>query len=143
MSLVVLIISCVVVLVAKGTLDPAYFTYPWKISVGDNSWIGDRAELYSLVEIEVGSHCCISQDCYIATSGHNHHGLSFDYITGKVVIQDEVWLASGVFVMPGLNVGRGAVVAARSVVTHNIVEADIVAGMPARSIGKRTRNDAK
>ncbi len=121
----------------------ARFTYPWKVKIGDHSWIGDRAELYSLVEIEIGAHCCISQDCYISTSGHDYRKLSFDYTPAKVVIDDEVWLASGVFVFPGCQIGQGAVVGARSLVTRDVDEATIVAGTPARPIGKRELNNAE
>ncbi|MGZ9812023.1 WcaF family extracellular polysaccharide biosynthesis acetyltransferase [Pseudoroseicyclus sp. H15] len=115
----------------------ARFTYPWKVSIGDNSWIGDRAELYSLVEISVGNNVCVSQDCYIATAGHDIGSLSFDYVTGPIAIEDEAWLASGAFVMPGVTVGRGAIVAARSVVTKDVAEALIVAGSPAHTMGRR------
>lgn len=113
------------------------FTYPWKVTIGDYAWIGDRAELYSLDEIEIGAHCCISQDCYIATSGHDINALSFDYTNGKVVIEEEAWLAAGVFVMPNLRIGRGAVVGARSLVTRSVPEANIVRGSPACKIGVR------
>lgn len=119
------------------------FTYPWKVSIGDHSWIGDRAELYSLDAIEVGAHCCISQDCYIATSGHNTGALAFDYTNGKVIIEDEVWLASGVFVMPNLRICHGAVVGARSLVSKDVPGASIMMGSPARKIGIRTPNETK
>ncbi|CAM5554487.1 putative colanic acid biosynthesis acetyltransferase [Frigidibacter albus] len=115
----------------------ARITYPWKVSIGDHSWIGDRAELYSLVEIEIGRHCCISQDCYLATGSHDHRDIAFGYVTGRITVADEAWLAAGTFVMPGRTVGEGAVVAARSMVTHDVAPATIVAGTPARQIGTR------
>lgn len=119
----------------------ARVTYPWKVGIGDFSWVGDRAELYSLDDIRIGSHCCISQDCYLAASGHDYEDISFGYTPGKIVIEDEAWLASGVYVMPGTRVGRGAVAAARSVLTRDVEEAAIVAGIPARVIGKRKQGD--
>lgn len=121
----------------------ARITYPWKVSIGDHSWIGDRAELYSLVEIEIGRHCCISQDCYLATGSHDHRDIAFGYVTGKITVEDEVWLAAGTFVMPGRTVGEGAVVAARSMVTRDVARATIAAGTPARQIGtRRPQGDA-
>ena len=117
-------------------------TYPWKVSIGAHSWIGDRTELYSLDRIEVGSDCCISQDCYLASASHDIHSLSFGYLTGPIRIDNEVWLASGVFVMPGITIGQGAVVAARSVVTRKVDASEIVAGTPARKVGTRRENAA-
>lgn len=115
----------------------ARVTYPWKVRIGDHSWIGDRAEIYSLVEIEIGEHVCISQDTYLASAGHDHTDIHFSYITGKITIEDEVWVGSGAFIMPGITIGKGAIVSARAVVTKNVAEASIVAGVPAKEIGKR------
>jgi len=118
----------------------ARITYPWKVTIGANSWIGDRAELYSLDRIEIGADCCISQDCYLATASHDIHSLSFDYVTGPICVDNEAWLASGVFIMPGITIGKGAVIAARSVVTKDVSSGAIVAGIPARNFGVRHEN---
>lgn len=115
-------------------------TYPWKVSIGFRSSIGDEVRLYSLDRIEIGAHCCISQRSYLAAAGHNPRVLSFDYVIGPIIIEDEVWLATGTIVLPGLRIGRGAVVAAGSVVTKDVEEAAIIAGVPARRIGTREEN---
>ncbi|MEO1765150.1 MAG: colanic acid biosynthesis acetyltransferase WcaF, partial [Cyanobacteria bacterium J06629_18] len=59
--------------IGKGVLirPTARFTYPWKVSIGDYSWIGDDVVLYSLDEINIGSHCVISQKSYICTGSHD------------------------------------------------------------------------
>jgi putative colanic acid biosynthesis acetyltransferase WcaF len=118
----------------------ARFTYPWKISLGHNCWIGDRAELYSLTDISIGNDCCISQDCYLAAASHDINKLEFDYIIAPIIIEDEVWLASGVFVVPGITIGRGCVVGARSIVTSTCLTASIMIGHPAKKIGVRSDN---
>ena len=100
----------------------ARFTYPWKIKIGDNTWIGDRAEIYSLTNIFIGNNCCISQDCYLASASHDMNRISFDYLYSDIIIEDEVWLASGAFIMPGVKVGYGSVVGARSLVTKVVLE---------------------
>lgn len=121
----------------------ARVTYPWKVSIGDHSWIGDEVTLYSLDRIDIGAHCCISQRSYLATAGHNSGKLSFDYVTGPIIVEDEVWLATGAVVLPGRRIGRGAVVAASAVVTKDIEKAAIMAGVPAQRIGTRGENVAQ
>src|SRR4051812_46747933 len=49
----------------------ARITYPWKVSIGNHSWIGDEAILYSLGEIEIGANVVISQRSYICTGSHD------------------------------------------------------------------------
>ncbi|MFD2175838.1 WcaF family extracellular polysaccharide biosynthesis acetyltransferase [Rhodobacter lacus] len=120
----------------------ARITYPWKVEIGDHSWIGDHATLYSLDKIRIGAHCCLSQHSYLATAGHDTRRISFDYVTGPILVEDEVWIASGAFVMPGLRIARGAVIAAGAVLTSEVEEAAIMAGVPARRIGTRARADA-
>lgn len=115
----------------------ARITYPWKVSIGDHSWIGDEVAIYSLDRIDIGAHCCISQRTYLAAAGHDPDKLSFDYVTGPIIIEDEVWLATGVLVLPGRRICRGAVVAAGAVVTKDVEEAAIMAGVPAKRIGTR------
>lgn len=107
-------------------------TYPWRVSIGDNSWIGDYAELYSLGEIEVGENVVISQRSYICAASHDYKTPSFDIYSSKVIIKDQAWLATDVFVSPGVTIGRGVVVGARSSVFSDLPDGMICMGTPAR-----------
>lgn len=115
----------------------ARVTYPWKVDIGDNVWIGDRAELYSLVPIQIGNDSCISQDCYLCTGSHDHRQIDFSYDCTPIMIAPEVWLAAGTFVGPGVSIGRGAVVGARSLVLRDLNAETLYAGVPARRLGPR------
>jgi putative colanic acid biosynthesis acetyltransferase WcaF len=115
----------------------ARVTYPWKVSIGDYSWIGDDVVLYSLGEIDIGTNCVVSQRSYLCAATHNHQLPSFDLVASKVTIEDEVWLAADVFVAPGCRVGRGTVVGARSSVFINLPEGMICIGTPAKPVGPR------
>ncbi|MCM3748263.1 WcaF family extracellular polysaccharide biosynthesis acetyltransferase [Paenibacillus pasadenensis] len=115
----------------------ARFTYPWKVSIGDYSWIGDDAEFYSLDRIEVGSHCVISQRSYLCTGSHDIADPAFGLITKPVVIRDGAWVASDVFVYPGVTVGVMGVVAARSTVTRPVPDGEVHAGTPAVYVKQR------
>lgn len=115
----------------------ARVTYPWKVSIGDRSWIGDGVELYSLGPIEIGKDAVISQRSYLCTGSHDMTRPSFDIYAEPIVVEDEAWVCSDVFVHPGVTVARGSVVAARSVLRASTTPYDIYAGYPAKRVGSR------
>ena len=112
-------------------------TYPWKLTIGDYSWIGDHATLYTLGEIRIGDNACVSQYCYLTTAYHDYTRPTFDMIGSFVVIEPEAWLATRVFVAPGVTIGRGAVVGACSVVLKDIPAMMICGGNPAKPLRPR------
>ena len=112
-------------------------TYPWKVSIGDWSWIGDNVSLYSLGEIEIGDNVVISQNCYLCTGSHHFSRPSFDIYALKIVVEPESWIAADVFVAPGVRIGRGAVVGARSTVLHDLPAMMVCYGNPARPVRPR------
>ena len=112
-------------------------TYPWKTEIGDYSWVGDHVELYSLDCISIGSHSVISQRSYLCTGSHDMADLAFSYITAPITVGDQVWIASDVFVAPGVKVGKGAVVGARSTVFRDVPPEVVAIGEPARVLRHR------
>jgi len=112
-------------------------TYPWKINIGDYSWIGDDVVLYSLGEIEIGNNVVISQKSYICTASHDYRKLTFDIFARKTTIEDQVWLAADVYVSPGITIGRGTLVGARSSVFSDQPEGMICLGSPAKPVKPR------
>ncbi|WP_022846327.1 putative colanic acid biosynthesis acetyltransferase [Desulfurobacterium sp. TC5-1] len=125
--------------VGKGVLirPTAKITFPWKVKIGDYSWIGDEVVLYSLGEIEIGKNVVISQRSYICTGSHDYTKVDFPIFVKKIVIEDEVWLASDVFVAPGVRVGRGTVVGARSSVFSDLPPGKVCIGSPAKPVKDR------
>ncbi|MEM8828601.1 MAG: hormogonium polysaccharide biosynthesis acetyltransferase HpsU [Cyanobacteria bacterium P01_G01_bin.19] len=118
----------------------ARFTYPWKITVGDYSWIGDDVVLYSVDRIEIGSNCVISQKCYLCTGSHDTKDPSFSLITAPVQIGNGVWVASDCFVAPGVAIGANSVVGARSSVFRHIPAQKIAWGSPCKPYRNREIN---
>lgn len=106
-------------------------TYPWKLEVGENSWVGDNVELYTLGNIIIGSNTIISQKSYICAASHDYMSPSFDIWSKDIIIGDGVWIATDVFVAPGVQVGNGSVVGARSSVYKNINMNTLNIGSPA------------
>ncbi len=115
----------------------ARFTYPWKIEVGDNVWIGDRAELYSLEHIVIEKDVCISQGAYICTGSHDYRDVQFSYMCRSILIKEQSWIGADVFVCPGTTVGIGCVVTARSLVKGRLEKGFIYSGAPASIIRQR------
>ncbi|HBB33593.1 MAG TPA: colanic acid biosynthesis acetyltransferase WcaF [Cyanobacteria bacterium UBA8803] len=120
--------------IGKGVLirPTARFTYPWKITIGDYSWIGDDVVLYSLGAIQIGSHCTISQKCYICTGSHDMQDPAFGLLVDKIAIGNGVWIAADCFIAPGVQIGANAVIGARSSVFGNLPEQQVCWGTPAR-----------
>ena len=115
----------------------AEITYPWKLTIGDWSWIGDYATLYTLGPIDIGDNACVSQHCYLAAAYHDYTRPSFDMVAARIVVEPEAWLATRVFVAPGVTVGRGAVVGAGSVVLKDVPAGMVAAGNPAKVLRPR------
>ena len=112
-------------------------TYPWKVSIGDYSWIGDDVVLYSLGEIEIGDNAVISQKSYICTGSHDYLSVDFSIFAKKIIIKNKCWLATDVFVAPGITIGENTVVSARSSVYKNLPSNKICRGNPAKIIRER------
>lgn len=112
-------------------------TYPWKVSIGDFSWIGDDVVLYSLGEIEIGHHTVISQRSYLCAASHDYAQPNFPIFAKKICIGNQVWIATDTFIAPGINIGEGALIGARSTVLHDMPAAMICVGYPAKPIKPR------
>lgn len=112
-------------------------TYPWKIKIGDNCWIGDNCDLYSLGEIEIGNNVALAHKVYLCTGNHNYTKETFDIYAEPIKIEDEVWITNDVFVGCGVTIKRGCVIGARSTVLQDMPEGMVCYGYPAKPIKKR------
>lgn len=111
-------------------------TFPWKLKVGDDVWIGDEVMILSLAEVRIASNVCLSQRAFLCTGSHNHRKESFDLITKSITLEEGSWVGACCFVGPGVTVGLGAVCAAGSVVVRDVSSKTVVGGNPAREISK-------
>lgn len=112
-------------------------TYPWNVTIGDYSWIGDDAVLYSLAPIIIGESVVVSQKSYLCAGSHDYTKVTFDIFGESILIKDEAWIATDVFVSPGVNIGKGVVVGARSSVFSDLPDGMICYGSPAKPVKKR------
>jgi acetyltransferase-like isoleucine patch superfamily enzyme len=87
--------------------------------------------------IIIGDNVDIARETNIFTLEHDPHSDFHTSRSGDVVIEDYVWIASRVTILPGVRIGRGAVIACNAVVTKDVAPGSIVAGIPAKPIGTR------
>jgi putative colanic acid biosynthesis acetyltransferase WcaF len=115
---------------------------PWNLTLHDRACLGDGANAYSLGEIEIHEHATVAQEAYLCTGSHAFNKRSMNLITAKITLEAHAFIGARAFIMPGLTIGREAVVGAMSVVTKNVAANAIVAGNPARQIGVRNFGNA-
>lgn len=110
---------------------------PWKLTIGENSWIDGGVKLYSVDEIVIGANAVVSEGAFICTASHDVRSETFELVTKPIKIGDMAWVAGRAIVLPGVTIGEGAVVAAGSVVTKDVEPWTVVGGNPARTLKRR------
>ena len=133
------LLRCFGAQVGNGTVirPSVKITYPWKLRIGDYSWIGDDVVLYSLGEIEIGENAVVSQRSYLCAADHDYCQVDFPIQAKKVTIGPQAWLAADVFVAPGVTIGEGAVIGARSSVFKDMPAGMVCMGHPCVPVKKR------
>lgn len=110
---------------------------PWNLSIDAGATIGGGAILYNVDRIEIGAYAVVSQGAHLCTASHAHDSPSFELITAPIRIGAEAWVAAEAFVGPGVTIGKAAVIGARAVAIKSVDERAIVAGNPAKVVGRR------
>jgi putative colanic acid biosynthesis acetyltransferase WcaF len=111
--------------------------YPWRLSVGDHSWVGEDCWIDNLADVTIGANVCISQGAYLCTGNHDWSAAHFDLIVRPIILEDGVWVGARATVTAGVHLHTCAVAAAGAVVTRDIPAFEIHCGNPARFIRKR------
>jgi putative colanic acid biosynthesis acetyltransferase WcaF len=111
--------------------------YPWKVVINDYAWIGDDVVIYSFAKITIGENAVVSQKSYLCAGTHDYSSPHFDIDARPIVIGKKAWLATDVFVAPGITIGDGAVIGARSSVFSDMPPMMVCVGSPARPIKPR------
>jgi len=106
----------------------------------DYSCLSHFVDCYCVDKIQIGRHATVSQYSYLCSASHDYNQSHLPLVTAPIVIGDHAWLMADTFVGPGVTIGEGAVVAARSTVIRDIDSWTVVAGLPAKKIGERNRS---
>ncbi len=121
----------------------ARFYYPVGITIGEDTIIGDHALLDGRASLTIGKHVDIASNVMIYNSEHDINAEDFQAITQSVVIEDYAFIGPRAIILPGVKIGKGAIVGAGAVVTKDVSEFAIVGGVPAQVIGERKLKDPK
>jgi putative colanic acid biosynthesis acetyltransferase WcaF len=115
---------------------------PWNLSLGEYSVLGDYADCYAVDRVEIGDQSIVSQYAFLCTATHDPDRAHFPLLTRPIRIGRQAWVAADVFIGPGVTVGDGAVVGARSSVFKDVDPWTVVGGTPARLLRRRELRDA-
>lgn len=109
--------------------------WPWKLSVGDNTWIGEDSWILNLEPVTIGSDVCISQGVLLCTGSHDRRSPTFEFDNAPIVVEDGAWVAVRATVLRGSRIGHDSVVGATALVSGTIAPGSVVTAPLARPKG--------
>jgi putative colanic acid biosynthesis acetyltransferase WcaF len=110
---------------------------PWNLVIGDESGIASGVNIYNQGRITIGNRTVISQGAHLVAGTHDYTNIGFPLITKPIYIGNQVWIATESFIHPGITIGDGCVIGARSVVSKNMPEWMVCTGHPCLPIKER------
>jgi putative colanic acid biosynthesis acetyltransferase WcaF len=111
--------------------------YPWRLSVGDYTWIGENVWIDNLDNVSIGNNCCISQGAMLLCGNHNYKKTAFDLIVGKIILEDGVWIGAQSVVCSNVTCKTHSILTVHSVAASDLKPYTIYQGNPAKEIRKR------
>jgi putative colanic acid biosynthesis acetyltransferase WcaF len=115
----------------------ARIAIPWNLTLHDHACLGDRANAYSLGEIEIGARATVAQEAYLSTGTHDFARPGLPLVTAKITIGEDAFIGARAFIMPGVTVGSRSIIGACSVVTRDVPADVIAAGNPCKVLRPR------
>ncbi len=117
--------------------------YPWHLVVGDDCWIGEEVWIDNLIAVRLASSVCLSQGAYLCTGNHDWSDPAFGLKIAPIHLEHGAWAGAKCVLMPGVQLGEGAVAGAGSVVSGHVPAFHVVAGNPAVFIKERRIRGAR
>lgn len=111
--------------------------YPWKLKVGNHSWIGEDVWIDNLDEVIIEDHVCLSQGAMLLCGNHNYKKSTFDLMIGPIRLNAGSWVGAKSIVGPNVTLGEHSILSLGSVATSNLDSGGIYRGNPATFIKKR------
>ena len=115
----------------------ARIAIPWNLTLHDRACLGDRANAYTLGEIEIGAGAIVAQEAYLSTGSHDFTNPAIPLVTAKITIGEGAFVGARAFILTGITIGARSVIGAGSVVTHDVPENVFAAGNPCKVLRPR------
>jgi putative colanic acid biosynthesis acetyltransferase WcaF len=115
----------------------ARIAVPWNLTLHDRACLGDRANAYSLGEIEIGARATVAQEAYLSAASHDFDDPNMPLVAAKITIGEDAFIGARAFVLAGVTVGPRAIIGACSIVTRDVPENVVAAGNPCHVIRPR------
>lgn len=112
--------------------------YPWNLSIGEHSWLGEGVWIDNLGKVIIGSNCCVSQGALLLCGNHNYRKSTFDLMVGDITLENGVWIGAKAMVCPGVVCHSHAVLTAGSIATASLEAYKIHSGNPAVPVKERS-----
>jgi putative colanic acid biosynthesis acetyltransferase WcaF len=107
--------------------------WPWKLTIGDDTWIGEEAWILNLEPVCIGSNVCVSQGAFLCTGSHQRRSPTFEFDNAPITLEDGSWVAARAVVLRGVTVHAGAVVGAGAVAVADVpADATVLAATDVR-----------
>lgn len=110
--------------------------FPWKLHIGDRSWIGEGVWFHNQDHIYIAHDVVISQESFLTTGSHAHTR-DMALITKPITVRDGVWITSRCVVLGGADIGKSALLTPLTVVKTTIPANSIVSGLDGNIVGLR------
>jgi putative colanic acid biosynthesis acetyltransferase WcaF len=110
---------------------------PWRLTIGDNTWIGESVWIDNLEDVIIGKNVCISQDAMLLTGNHDYTKTDFPYRLGKITLDDGTWIGAKSVVCPGVICRSHSILTVNSVATKDLEQWSIYTGNPASFVRVR------
>jgi putative colanic acid biosynthesis acetyltransferase WcaF len=110
---------------------------PWNLVMERGACLGPGVICYNVANVTLGEQALVSQRAHLCTASHDFNSPVFALVTAPIGVGAGAWICAEAFVGPGVTIEYGAIVGARGVATRTVEALNIVAGNPARVVGRR------
>lgn len=111
--------------------------YPWKLNIGNYVWIGEKVWIDNLEDVIISDNSVLSQGAVLICGNHNYKSSGFDLMTGKITLEEGVWIGAGAMIFGNSRCESHSILQANSVISGNMEKYSIYRGNPASLIKKR------
>lgn len=111
--------------------------YPWKLEIGDFSWIGEDVWIDNLDNVIIGKNACLSQGAMLLCGNHNFRSSTFDLITQPITLKNGAWVGAKAVVCPGVTLNENSILTVNSTATKDLEANGIYQGTPAKLVKQR------